>query len=86
MRKLTAHAGARRPTRGRGSNRDINWTKPYAPKQRLTRRIKKMRLKGGGGLHHEQGGLEHCGYVGELVQLSLWPLEEDSPWNLVDEC
>ena len=45
-----------------------------------------MRLKGGGGLHHEQRGLEHCGYVGELVQLRLWPLEEDSPWNLVDEC
>ncbi len=34
--------GARRPTRGRGTNRDINGTRPYAPKQRLARRIKKM--------------------------------------------
>ena len=45
-----------------------------------------MRLKGAGGLHDEQRGLEHFGYVGELVQLRLWSLEEDGPWNLVDEC
>ena len=61
-------------------------TRPYVPKQLLARRIENMLLEGAGGLHDEQRGLEHFGYVGDLVQLRLWPLEEDSARDLVDEC
>ena len=45
-----------------------------------------MRLKGAGGLHDELRGLERFGQVGELVQFRMCSLDEDCPWNLVDEC